>query len=129
MKEYTNNGICYTCELVSDQGAGFILFTNQDHTKEDIVLATEEIRNSRDVIWLRLATESHRDDMYKTAVFAEPGVRCLRWFEINADNKLIRQERLVGTTPAEYVDRWVLPQVEEVRARNWARFGKDMYNQ
>jgi len=127
MKKYTNNGICYTWELVSDRGAGFILFPNQGQSKEDSAPAAAEILDSRDVVWLRNATESDWDDICKNAVFAEPAGRHLRWCEINYDTALIRNQRMVGTAPQKFVERWVLPFVAETKAKNEQLFGSRIY--
>ena len=122
-QEFTKNGMLYTWDIVSSEGAGFILFPAPHHAKEDIEAAKREIRDNRDVVWLKIATEDDKDDLYKSDIFDHTATRPLRWYEIEADTAILRRERLRGTTPDEYVMRIVLPNIEQTRAKNITRFG------
>ncbi|GAA0536994.1 hypothetical protein [Chitinophaga japonensis] len=126
MTEKTKNGIQYTWEIVSENGAGFILFPEPHHTREDIDAALSELRHDRDVVRLRVATVDDWDERYRKEIFSHPLVGKLRWFEINDDPRIINHERRKGTSAEDYVNRFVLPFKECVKAINTACYGKDI---
>ncbi len=123
MNEYTNNGIMYTWELAGSNGASFILFPNSDHTPEQIQAAKQELRDSRDVVALRVANDSDLDDQFITAIFRVPALKHLRWYEIDQDEKTVRKERLKGTSPFDYVQNIVLPNIEATKQRYIEKYG------
>lgn len=127
MKEYTKNGIQYTWDIVSSEGASFILFPEPHHTKEDIKRAKSELRNSRDVVSLFIASEENRDYLYKSDIFQVPEVRKLKWYQVEQDEKLLRRERIKGTTPEEFVKTFVLPFIAETEAKFKAERGDRIY--
>jgi len=85
--EKTTNGVMYTEDITSVNGASFILFPEGKHTVKMIKEAITELMNSRDVVGMRVANEDDRDDLYRTEIFRHPATRPLKWYEINADNK------------------------------------------
>lgn len=128
MIEYTKTGIKYHWEIVSSDGAGFILFpTPEQNTKEQIAQAKDEIRSNRDTVYIRLASEYDRDHLYKSEIFDEPEARSLHWYQINDDEELIRRERLKGTTPQEYVQLYVLPFIKETEEKRREALGDKIY--
>ena len=128
MKEYTNNGIMYTWELAGSQGASFILFPTADNTQEQINAAKQELRNSHDVVSLRVASEEDMDDLYKTDYFRDKRVRPLKWYQIEQDEKLIRKARKAGVTIDQFVTDYVLPFTNLVEAKMLEKYGQKMYN-
>jgi len=126
--EKTTNGITYTEAIASSEGASFILFPDKNHTLEMLAVAVKEIKQSRDVVSIRIATEEDRDEQYRTEIFINPATHTLRWYEINADDhKLLRKERKKGTTTDAYIEKYVLPCVEETRERNHKKYGDDIF--
>lgn len=125
--EKTSNGIWFTEDIGSIHGAYFVLFPTDKHTKEDVDAAKKEIRNNRDAIGIKLADEDDWDSIYKTLYFRIPTTKPLRWYEIEQDEKLIRSERKKGTTPAEFVTKFVLPNVEKNKAKMLEKHGKSIY--
>lgn len=125
--EKTSNGIAYTSQAISYNGADFVLYPGPHHTEEDIKKAKEELFRSRDVVRIALASDSDRDGLFIKEVFMCPAVVPLRWFQININHQLIRSERLKGTTPEEYVTRYVLPVIEQTHAENLQKFGESIY--
>ena len=121
--ETTSNGVSYTYDIVSSQGASFILYPRLGHTDADMADAKREIRNSRDVVSIRVASEYDLDYLYKDAYFRDPRCRHLRWFEIEQDEKIIRKERKNGTSPSDFVTHFVLPFREKNRAKAIETFG------
>lgn len=128
MKEYTDNGILYTWELAGPDGASFTLFPDDDHTKEQAKEAKAWLRNTRDVVHLSIADDNDRDYLYKSEYFRDPRCRPLRWYQIEQDDKLIRKERKAGTTPTQFVDRFVVPFVKETEEKHYKLYGDKMYN-
>ena len=118
------NGIEYTEEIASSEGASFVLFPTARHTTEMVKAAIREIFNNRDVVSMKVANERDWDERYRAEIFAHPLAGPLRWYEINAeDYGLIRRERKKGTTAEEYVKRYVLPLAAEIKAANLSRYG------
>lgn len=126
--ETTSNGIEYSWELAGSQGAAFILYPASEHSHDDIQKAKNELRDSRDVVSIRIASEQDLDARYKSAYFSDPRTRPLRWYQIEQDEKLIRNSRKEGISPTDFVTRFVLPRVEEVMRKNLAEFGEKIIN-
>lgn len=112
--EETSNGIKYEWYLAGPNGASFILHTEAHHTKEDIAQAKAEIRRNQDVVSLRIANDDDRDNEYKKQYFRY--AKALPWYHIFDDEKVIRRERKKGTTPEQFYQRFVLPNVEALKA-------------
>jgi hypothetical protein len=128
MREKTTNGIAYTEEITSINGASFILFPDIHHTKDMVAQAKSEIRNSRDVVCIKVASDADRDELYRWDIFREPALRHLRWYEINADDyTLIRAERLKGTSPEVFIEHFVLPCIADTVEHNLQRFGYKIF--
>lgn len=120
--ERTRNGVPYDWSLSGPDGATFLLFPEPHHTKEDVKAAKRQIRDEQDCVGLRVAQDDDYDYLYRSSIFRVPETKMLQWFEMNVDDeKLIRRERLAGTTPQEYVDRYVLPFVKQTREANFAK--------
>ena len=131
MRDYekTKNGIEYTDEIASCDGAAFVLFPTTEHTPQMIKDAITEIFNNRDVVSLKVADDKDWDDRFRSEIFAHPLTRPLRWYEINADDRSqLRAERLKGTTVDDYVNKFVLPFIAETKARNIERYGDKIIN-
>ncbi len=128
MKEYTKNGIMYTWELAGSQGASFILFPTADNTQEQINAAKQDLRDSRDVVSLRVASEEDMDDLYKSDYFRDPRTHALKWYQIEQDEKLIRKARKSGVTIEQFVTDYVLPFTNLVEAKMFAKFGDKIYS-
>lgn len=126
-KEYTKNGILYTWELASSEGASFILFPSATNTKEEIETAKNDIRNSQDVVWMKVANDDDRDYLYKSEIFRIPETRDLKWYQIAQDDKVLRKCRLQGLTPQQYVDKIVLPFIKETEAAFLETHGTKIY--
>lgn len=124
--EYTSNGIMYLDDIVSGSGAAFILFPEQPHTKEDILMAVNEIKNNRDMVSWQVATENDRDQLYMTMIFKSPLIRAFRWYEINVPAELIRLERRKGTTADQYIKKYVLDFRQRTRDENVAKYGEKL---
>ncbi|MDP9079933.1 MAG: hypothetical protein M3O71_21105 [Bacteroidota bacterium] len=126
--EKTTNGVMYTGDITSINGASFILFPEGKHTVKMIKEAITELMNSRDVVSMRVANEDDRDELYRTEIFRHPATRPLKWYEINADDKqLLRAERLKGTSADNYVNWYVLPFTEQTKLDNLERFGDKIF--
>ncbi|MCR8557362.1 hypothetical protein KXD93_06900 [Mucilaginibacter sp. BJC16-A38] len=126
--EKTSNGIEYTDELASSNGAAFVLYPTAAHNTEMIKAAIRELFNNRDVVSMKVANERDWDERYRTEIFAHPLTRTLRWYEINADDYgLLRREREKGTTTEQYVKTFVLPFIEETEAVNLNKYGEQIY--
>lgn len=124
----TSNGISYSEEIASIKGASFLLFPDEMHTKEMIAIAIKEIRNSRDVNSIKVATDNDRDELFRWDIFINPLVRKLRWYEVNAgDYTIIRRERVKGTSVEDYILRFVLPCIADTVQSNFDRFGYQIF--
>lgn len=123
--DVTSNGIPFTEEIVSHKGASFILFPISDlqKTSKFIDKAKSEIRNQRDAVSIKVADDNDLDELYKTAYFRDPRTKALKWYQIEQDEKLIRSERKKGTTPTEFVDKFVLPFTKETEKKFRDRSG------
>jgi hypothetical protein len=126
--EKTSNGIEYTDELASSNGAAFVLYPTAAHNTESIKAAVRELFNNRDVVSMKVANERDWDERYRTEIFAHPLTRTLRWYEINADDyELLRREREKGTTTEQYVQAFVLPFAAETKAANINKYGERIF--
>jgi hypothetical protein len=122
--EKTKNGIAYTDEIASINGAAFVLYPTAEHTPEMVKAAIEELFNERDVVAMKVANERDWDERYRSEIFAHPWTHALRWFEVNADDyDLLRREREKGTPPEEYIKTFVLPPTAETKAANISKYG------
>jgi hypothetical protein len=122
--EKTSNGIEYTDEIASSDGAAFVLYPTAEHTQEMVKAAIRELFNERDVVAMKVADTRDWDERYRSEIFAHPWTHALRWFEINADDyDLLRQEREKGTPPEEYIKAFVLPFTAETKAANLNKYG------
>lgn len=128
MEDYTSNGIAFTEEISSPDGASFILFPEAIHTTVDIKRAIAEIKYNRDVIHLHVATEEDRDRLYISKVFRNPLVHEYRWYEINVDPNLIRNERRKGTTTEDYIRSFVIPFKEHTKNSMIQKYGDEILN-
>ena len=122
---HTSNGIPYKEELAGPNGMSYILFPSATDTKEMITVAKSELRRQKDVVRLKVADDYDLDYNYTEDIFRHPATMPLQWFEINVDEELIRKERLKGTTPDQFVELFVLPCVDETRAKNQAKYPRD----
>lgn len=126
LMEYTKNGVPYTWELSGPDGAAFILYPKPEHTAEDIKRAKAYIRANQDATSIHVADEYDLDEKYKSEIFAQRETKPLKWYQIEQDDDILRRERRKGTTPAEFVHKFVLPFVEETAAKYRARYGDKM---
>jgi hypothetical protein len=124
--ESTSNGIMFLEDIVSINGAAFTLFPESSRTQQDIQAAVNEIKGNRDMIAWHIATEHDRDQHYITLIFRSPLIRKLRWYEINMPAKLIRTERIKGTSVEGYIKQYVLPFTEKIKAENMTRYGEKL---
>jgi hypothetical protein len=131
MREYekTTNGIEYTDEIASSEGASFVLYPAAEHTPGQIKEAIRELFDNRDVVSMKVANERDWDERYRTEIFAHPLTRPFKWYEINADDyMLLRRERLKGTTVDSYVRQYVVPFSAATRLRNFEKHGNKMFD-
>lgn len=120
-------GIPYTWDLAGSRGANFILYPTSDHSPELIAQAKNNLRVNHDVVSVHVATAEDRDRLYKEEYFRAPRTVPLRWYQIEQDEKLIRRERLKGTTPTEFVERFVLPFIKQTEAKFLETYGEHIY--
>lgn len=128
MLEYTSNGIGYTWELANCDGASFILFPTDKHSKAEINFAKKELHNNQDVVRLKIADRYDRINFYKSLIFKVPETRPLKWYQIEQDDKILERQFDAGTTPKQFVEKFVLPFVKETEAKNFQKYGDKMYN-
>ena len=124
----TDNGVMYGEGGLSPSGQAFILFPDQEHTKEDINLAKADLRRKFDVTTIKVASEDDWDYLYKGAYFKDQRLRPLRWYQIEQSPYIIRRERLKQTPPWEFVEKFVLPYVEKVERENAQTSKGRIYN-
>lgn len=123
----TPNGVPFTEDTHGPHGAAFVVYPLPYHTEEDIKKAKQWLRNQKDVVSLKIASDYEWDDIYKSAYFRDPRVRPLKWYQIEQDEKLIRKERKKGTTPKEFVDKFVLPHIGRTEDRMRGEHGEKIY--
>lgn len=121
--EQTSNGIPFEEDIVSSQGAMFILFPDKSKTKQDIEIAKRQLRNERDVVSIKLATAWDWDNLYKTDVYLHPEVKKLKWYEVYEEE--ISSQRKKGISTDDYVKNFVLPNVEKQREKMISKYGED----
>jgi hypothetical protein len=100
--EFTSNGIRYKSELVSPEGASFIVFKDAE-SEINLNLAIEELKNTRDVVYIRKANlhdkiEDFREASFKIAIKEYN----LHWSQFEASCKSIRFAIRDLKTPEEY---------------------------
>lgn len=122
--EYTSNGIMYLEDIVSSSGATFTVFADKQRPREDILAAVNEIKNNRDMVSWKVATENDRDQLYITMIFRNPLIRSCRWYEINVPAQLIREERRKCTTTEQYIQKYVLDFRQRTKDESIAKYGQ-----
>jgi SAM-dependent methyltransferase len=125
--ESTPNGVPFTDNIHGPHGSAFVIFPLPFHNEDDINRAKAWIRYQRDVVSLKVAGDHEWDDLYKSAYFRDPRTRALKWYQIEQDDKLIRKERKKGTTPKEFVDKFVLPHIGRTEDEMRKKHGEKMY--
>ena len=102
--EQTSNGVQYDWYLASADGAVYI-FYKYNHTDKQLKEAIEEIKNTKDVLYYRIANIVDYIDRYWGEVFeiAENKYR-LDWKQIDYDYKSLSKAYKKGVTAEEYVD-------------------------
>jgi hypothetical protein len=125
--EKTPNGIMFTEEIISCNGASFMLFPTASDTAEMIAAAKYWLKDNRDVVSLSVAKDADWDEWYRGEIFRNPAVRHLRWYEINADLPTVQIERKKGTSVADYIERLVLPYTAEVKSKCLEKHGEKIY--
>ncbi|TKT84899.1 hypothetical protein [Dyadobacter frigoris] len=89
-------------------------------------MAVNEIKNNRDMVSWRVATENDRDQFYITMIFRSALIRAFRWYEINVPAELIRSERRKGTTVEQYIQKYVLDFRQRTKDENVAKYGEKL---
>jgi hypothetical protein len=125
--ENTSNGIMFLENMISSSGAAFTLFPEEQHTREDILAAVNEISRNRDMVRWHIATAYDRDQLYITMIFKSPLIRSFRWYEINVPEKLIRSQRRKGTTVEAYIRKYVLDFRQKTKDENKAKYGEKIF--
>lgn len=127
MEEHTKNGIFFTEEIASINGAEFVLYPEPTHTKQQIREAIAEIKDNRDVVYIKVADERDRDERYIRDIFRHPLTHQLRWFQVNIPSETIREKRKQGLPVVDYIREYVLPFVAETEAGNLKKYGEEIY--
>jgi len=123
----TANGIWFTDDFVGHAGANFIIFPGDNHTKEDIRKAKAWLRDNRDVTSIATAQEEDLDEAYRSAIFRHKKTKPLKWYQVNADDyKVIRKERKAGTSIDDFVEKHVMPHIEETENKNIKKYGEEI---
>lgn len=126
--DQTSNGVPFRSHVVNQWGDEFILFPNAEHSPSDIKNAIAELRDNRDAVSIRVARDEDLDNLFVDQVFRHPEVKPLKWFEVYQDYQVIRTQRQKGMTAEEFVNVYVLPNVEQTREANlkkWPWLSKD----
>lgn len=126
LQEITKNGIPYTWELSGSAGAAFILYPEPQHTEADIFNAKMWLRDNRDVVSIRTATEQDRDELYRAEIFRHPDTKPLKWYQIAANTEhlaTVRKYRTAGKTADDYVKIEVLPKIAETEKMYFEKYG------
>ena len=127
MLSTTPNGISYEEDIVSSEGASFILFPEKNQTQDEVKKAKEWIRSNRDVVSIRVAKEDDWDEIYKSEIFRHKLTKPLKWYEIKSDSETIRKERIKGTSIDEYVNNIVLPNIEQTKKELFLKYGDAIF--
>jgi hypothetical protein len=90
--------------------------------------ARKELRNSRDVVSLTVADDYDYDDLYKAEIFRVQSTKLLAWYQIQQDERIIRRERIKGTSAEEFVEKYVLPFIKQTEEAFRMKFGDRIYN-
>lgn len=125
--EQTPNGI-YFSEEIYINGAVFMLYPSSQNTKEDIDGAKKWLKDNRDVLGIKIGQEEDLDEIYKGEVFRHPKTKNLKWFQINDDKKNINKARNEGLSIDEYIDEYVLPNVDKTESKMKDKFGNNIYH-
>ncbi|WP_130855631.1 hypothetical protein [Olivibacter jilunii] len=115
------NGIEYRADDGGGNRIKFILFPHKFHTKDDIQSARKQLQEMLVTKNIRMARPDDWDNLYIEKVFR----LCsdLQWYEIHIDRKIIRRERIKGTSIEEYKKSYILPKVEAEKKRNYSKYG------
>lgn len=124
----TNNGIMYDEAGHSIHGVYLILFPKDKHTKEDTAKAKAELRHKFDVTGIKISDENDWDELYKINYFRDPRIRALKWYQIEQDENIIRRERKKGTSPKEFVEKFVLPFTKQTEKKMKEKSGNAIYS-
>jgi hypothetical protein len=89
--------------------------------------AKRELRDTRDVVRLRIATDDDRDEDYRDEIFRNQATRHLKWFEIFDDKDVIRDSRQNGVSIEEFIEWHVLPFINQTKAMFIEKFGDKIY--
>lgn len=126
-KEKTSNGIAYTESLAGSEGMAFILFPEAGTTVKMIEQAKRELRDTRDVVRLRIANDDDRDEDYRDDIFRNKAVHHLRWYEIYDDKTSIREARNCGVTVDEFIAWHILPFTQQTKATLQQKYGDPIF--
>jgi hypothetical protein len=116
--EYTSKGVAYSWDLCGPQGAAFVVYLNEEQTRQDYYNAVHELKNSRDVVCIRQAHTEDWDEIYRNAIFCHKDTKHLKYYQINDDRRLIRKCRLEKMSIDEYVKVHVLPMADILKERH-----------
>jgi len=121
--ETTSNGIEYSYTLAGPEGADFILYPTALHSKNAINAAKLELKNSRDVVNLKIANRIDIIDRYKSEIFRDPRLKKLKWYEIKSDDITLYNSYFIHRMNVnEYVEQIVLPNIELAKKENIKNF-------
>jgi len=125
--ETTTIGMEFTWDLAGSQGASFILYPTDAHTTKEVKEAKQELRDSRDVVSIRVASTHDLVDRFNDAIFSHPDTKKLKWYEINNEFDVLRKAMKKGITTDDYVKNDVLPNVKVTKKMYLAKHGKSIY--
>lgn len=102
--ETTSNGVRYDWYLAGPDGAGFVVYKD-NNTEEEVKKAIKEIRNTRDVVTLRRATPEETVERFINDVIKEGLASGLKFIQIRYDAKDLLVAISLNVTPKEYVKK------------------------
>ena len=114
--EYTKNAVAFTWSLCGPGGAAFVLYPNENQGKAEIKKAINDLRNSRDVVSLRIADKNDRFELYRAAIFCDELTRHLKYYEF--DEPAIKKAYRENLTPREAVEKYILPNSKNLNNEN-----------
>lgn len=123
----TPNGIFYKEQDLFPDGVSFVLFAPAETPADDLLQAKAFLRDTRDVVGIKVAKEADWIDQYRREFFCDPRVRDLKWYQVNDDNQLVRAAVRQGLSPADYVTTWVIPCSAYAESKNMSEFGSVIY--
>lgn len=101
--EKTSNGVRYTWSLASSEGASFV-FYKDEHSQEEVKKAISEIKNTRDMVYYRIANEQDYVDIYWDEVFhIGEKKHNLTWKNMEYDYKKLRKAYLKKISAEDFV--------------------------